>query len=52
MQTGLHGALCGGASKDESDLRHQGAAQMTQIELRRKLRAFPTGGLLFRLITR
>jgi len=25
---------------------------MTQIELRRKLAAFPTGGLLFRLITR
>jgi hypothetical protein len=26
--------------------------RMTQQELRRKLRAFPTGGLFFRLLTR
>ena len=30
----------------------KGAAAMAENELRRKLRAFPTGGLFFRLLTR
>ena len=43
-------ALCGGASILTPAAKKE--RRMTQIELRRKLRAFPTGGLFFRLLTR
>lgn len=42
-------ALCGGASTPHLAAKER---YMSQSELRRKLSAFPTGGLLFRIITR
>jgi len=43
------GASCGKAS---GALQRGKGAGMAQQELRRKLRAFPTGSLIFRMLTR